>query len=134
MCDSNGNTFIAKLYNILLAPDICNRLSLIITLMNLVHTCLFHKGFLTVYFVEKENNAVTLPRCAQQKHLFWGEIKQMSKSKKLSLRKKFALELLDQIIGHRYTRSLMDLDSANFFKYIELIIDQYPFFTSCQIS
>ena len=48
MCDNNGDTFIATLHNVLLAPDLCDRLFSIITLMNLGHTCLFHKGFCTV--------------------------------------------------------------------------------------
>ena len=48
MCDDNGKTFIATLYNVLLAPDLCDRLFSIITLMNSGHTCLFHKGFFTV--------------------------------------------------------------------------------------
>ena len=34
MCDDNGNPFIATLHNVLLAPDLCDRLFLIITLMN----------------------------------------------------------------------------------------------------
>ena len=42
--------FIATLYNVLLAPNLCNRLFSIITLMNSGHNCLFHKGFCTVYF------------------------------------------------------------------------------------
>ena len=50
MCDNNGKTFIATLYNILFAPYLCDRLFSIITLMNLVHTCIFHKGFCTVLF------------------------------------------------------------------------------------
>ena len=50
MCDDNGKKFIATLYNVLLAPDLCDRLFSIITLMNAGHTCLFHKGFCTVYF------------------------------------------------------------------------------------
>ena len=45
MCDDNGKTFIATLYNVLLAPDLCDRLFSIITLMNAGHTCTFHKGF-----------------------------------------------------------------------------------------
>ena len=45
MCDDNGKTFIATLYNVLLAPDLCDRLFSIITLINAVHTCIFHKGF-----------------------------------------------------------------------------------------
>ena len=59
--------------------------------MNLGHTCLFHKGFFTVYFGAKEKNDVTLPHSAQIKHAFWGEIKEMSKTKKLTARKKIAL-------------------------------------------
>ena len=61
MFDDNGETFIAALYNVLLAPDLCDRLFSIITLMNAGHACLFHKGFCTVYFGAKEDNAVTLP-------------------------------------------------------------------------
>ena len=50
MCDDNGKSFIATLYNVLLAPDLCDRLFSIITLINVGHTCIFHKGFFTVYF------------------------------------------------------------------------------------
>ena len=49
MCDNNQKTFIATLYNVLLAPDLCDRLLSIITLMNAEHTCLYHKRFCTVY-------------------------------------------------------------------------------------
>ena len=72
MCDDNGNTFVATLYNVLLVPGLCDRLLLIITLMNAGHTCLFHKGFCTVYFGAKEDNAVTLPHSALRKHAFSG--------------------------------------------------------------
>ena len=65
MCDDNGKTFIATLYNVLLAPDLCDRLFSIITLMNSVHTCIFHNGFCMVYFGAKENNSVTLPNSSQ---------------------------------------------------------------------
>ena len=74
MCDDNGKTFIATLRNVLLAPDLHDRLFSIITLMNSVHTCLFHKRFCTVYFVSKENNALTFPQSAQKKHVFIGKI------------------------------------------------------------
>ena len=87
MCDNNGDTFIATLHNVLLAPDLCDGLFYIVTLMNYVNTCLFHKGFCTVYFLEKEKNVVTLPHNAQTKHAFLGEIKEMSKTKKLPSRK-----------------------------------------------
>ena len=75
MCDDNGYTFIATLHNLLLAPDLCDRLFSIIMLMNSGHTCLFRKGFCTVYFVDKEKNAVTLLHSAQRIHEFWGGIK-----------------------------------------------------------
>ena len=78
MCDDNGNKFIATLYNVHLAPDFCDRLFSIITLMNAVHNCLFHKGFCTVYFGSYKRNAVTLPHISQKKHSFTGKIKNMS--------------------------------------------------------
>ena len=53
MCNDNGKKFVATLYNVLLAPDLCNRLFSIITLMNAGHMCLFHKWFCTVYFGAK---------------------------------------------------------------------------------
>ena len=62
-----------------------------IKLMNLGHICLFYKGFCTLYFVAKEKHSVILPHSAQRKHVFLGEIKEMSKTKKLSTRKKIAL-------------------------------------------
>ena len=111
MCNDNGNTFIVTLYNVLLAPDLCNRLFSIITLINAGHTCLFHKGFCTVYFGAKEDNAVTLPHSAVRKHAFSGKI--MEKSKKNPAGKKIDLELLHRRLGHRYTRSLIAGDTAN---------------------
>ena len=45
ICDNNGDPFVATLHNVLLALGLCNRLFLIITLMNLEHTCLYHKFF-----------------------------------------------------------------------------------------
>ena len=58
----------------------------------------------------------------------------MSKSKKIAPRKKVALELLHHRLGHRSTISLMDGDTENVLKNIELRIDPYHFFKSCQIS
>ena len=48
ICDDNVDPFITTLYNVVLAPDLCDRLFSIITLMNSGHTCLFYKGFCTV--------------------------------------------------------------------------------------
>ena len=81
MFNDNRETFIATLYNVLLAPDLCDRLFYIITLMNDGHTCLFHKGFCTVYFGAKEDNAVTLAHSAVRKHAFM--VKSMESSKKM---------------------------------------------------
>ena len=87
MCDNNGNTFLATIYNVLLAPDLCGGLFSIITLINAGHTCIFHKGFCTVYFGAEKKNAVELPHSAQKKHAFLGKIKEKSK-KKITSKKK----------------------------------------------
>ena len=42
MCDDNGRTFITSLYNVLLAPDLCDRLFSIFKLMNAGNTKDFH--------------------------------------------------------------------------------------------
>ena len=112
MCNDNVNPFIATLYKVLLASDLCDRLFSIIALMNAGHTCIFHKGFCTVYFGAKEDNAVTLPHSAQRKHAFTGKIQDVSKKNKYPARKKLALELLHQRLGHRSTRSLLAGDTA----------------------
>ena len=130
MFNDNRKTFVATLYNVLLAPDLCDRLFSIVTLMNAGHTCLFHKEFCTVYFGEKEDNAVTLPRSAVRKHAFKGGI--MESSKKNPKRKKIALELMHQILGHRSTRSLIAGDTVNVWEDAELKIYPDPFCTSCK--
>ena len=86
-------------------------------LMHSGHTCLFHKGFCTVYFEAKENNAVTFPHSAQRKHAFLGEIKEMSKKKKSPARNKTDLELLHQRLGHRSNRLLLTVDTTNVWEY-----------------
>ena len=71
--NNNSDTFIATLHNVLLAPYICDMLFYIIRLINLGHTCLFHKEFFTVYFISKEKNTETLPHSAKKKHAFLGK-------------------------------------------------------------
>ena len=71
-----------------------------------------------MYFGAKEKIAVTLPHSAQSKHAFWGEIKEMSKTNKLPSRKKIALELLHQRLGHRSTRSVFYGGTSNVWEYI----------------
>ena len=58
----------------------------------------------------------------------------MSTKNKLPERKKIALDLLHQILGHRSTRALLAGDTANIWEDAELRIDPDPFCTSCQIS
>ena len=53
-------------------------------------------------------------------------------SKKNPARKKIALKLLHQRIGHRSTRSLIAGDTANVWEDVELRIDPDPFCTTCQ--
>ena len=60
-----------------------------------------------MYFVAKEKNAVKLLHSAQRKHEFWGEIREISKTKKLPARNKAALEFLHQILDHISTISLL---------------------------
>ena len=91
----------------------------------------FHKGFCTVYFGAKEDNAVTLSHSAQRKHSFTGKIKDVSKKNPAG--KKIVLELLHQRLGHISIRSLLAGDTANVWEDVELRIDPYPFCTSCQI-
>ena len=115
MFDKKGKTFVANLYNVLLAPYFCDILFLIIMLMNAGHTCLFQKEFCMVYFVAKHDNAVILPHSVVRKHDFM--VKSMESSKKNQKRnpkrKKIALELMHQRLGHRSTRSLIAGDTAN---------------------
>ena len=58
------------MHNVLLGPDLCDRLFQIIKLMNLGHISLFQKGFCTVYFSDKKENEVTIPHSAHRKHAF----------------------------------------------------------------
>ena len=110
MFNKNGKTFVTTLYNVLLAPDLCDKLFSNITLMNAGHTYLFHKGFCTVYFGAKEDNPVTLLYSAVRKNTSMG--KSMESSKKNPKRKKIALELMHQRLGHKSTRSLIAGDTA----------------------
>ena len=66
MYDDNGKAFINMFYNVLFASNLCNSLFSNITLLNLVHTCLFKKGFCTFIFSANEHNSVTFPRSAHR--------------------------------------------------------------------
>ena len=118
MCDKNSNPFITTSHNILLALDLCDKIFSIIVLLNLGYNCLFQKGFCTVYFGYRKKNAVTLPRIVQRKHGFFVRRKEKTKSKKIAPRNKFELGLLNHILGHRSTRSLMVVDNEIVWQYI----------------
>ena len=102
--------------------------------MNSGHTCLYQKRFCTVYFVAKENTALTLPHIAQRKHAFLVKTKEMSKKNKSPASNKIALELLHHRLGHRSTISLLAVDTDNGREDIEPRIDPDHFCTSCYIS
>ena len=72
MCDNNGDTFIATLYNICLAPDLYDGLFLIITLMNLGHTYLFKKKC-AVYLGAKEKIRLHYHIVHRGNMRFWGK-------------------------------------------------------------
>ena len=91
MIKNNGKPFTVNFYNVILVLHLCDMLFSIITLMNLGHTCLFHKIFCTVYFRYKEGNLVTPPHIAQKKHAVLVKTKEMSKSKIIAHRRKIAL-------------------------------------------
>ena len=91
MRGNNGKPFIATLYNVLFAPDLCDRLFFIITLMKLGHTCNLHKGFCTVFFRNNEQNTAALLHSAQRKNDFLVKTKEKSKSQKQIPKKKFSL-------------------------------------------
>ena len=80
-------------------------------------------------FGEKENNAVTLLHSAHRKHAFTGKIQVVAKKNRFPARKKIALELLHQRLGHRSTRSLLAGNTANVWEDIDLRIDPDPFCT-----
>ena len=87
-----------------------------------------------MYLGAKEDSSVRLTHSTQRKHAFTGKIQDVSKKNKYPARKKIALELLHQRLGHRSTRSLLAGDTDNVWEDIELRIDPDPFGTYCQIS
>ena len=134
MCDDNGKYLIATLYNVILAPNLRNQLLSIITLMNSAHTCLFCKGFWTFFISDNEQNVVTLTQRAQKKHVCLIKTKGNPKPEKKKPRNKFSLEWLHQRLGQRFTRSILDGDTENIFRDIEIRVDPDPFCTACKIS
>ena len=108
-------------------PDLCDRFFYIITLINLGHNCLFHKGFCMFLLSDNKHNVITLTHSAQIKHASLVKTKEMSKPQKQILKKKVFLELLHQKLGHRSTRSLLAGESEMFWQDIDLRIDSNQF-------
>ena len=95
MCDDNGKPLIDTIYNILLAPDSCVQIFSIITLMNLKHTCHFHKGFCMIFFGCNSQNRRHY-RIVHIKTFISDKTKENSKSQELTPKKRVSLELLNQ--------------------------------------
>ena len=79
----------------------------------------------------KKKNRVTLSHGAKSRHAFLGEIKEISKTKKLPSRRKIDFEFLHQKSNKISTRSLLAGDTADVWEDIELGIDPDLFCTSC---
>ena len=76
---------------------------------------------------------MTLTHSTQRKHAFVVNTKE-SKNHKSKFLKIYIFELLNQRLGHRSKRSLLDVDTENVWQNIELRVDPDPFCTSFQIS
>ena len=134
MRDNNGKPFITALYNVLLALDLCNKLFSIITLMNLVHTWIFRKGFCMVLFSDKKQNVVTLRHSIQRKiYIFGTNEGKFIITKANSLKESF-LGVIPSEIKHRSTRLLLVGYASNVCQEIELRLDPDPYCSSCQTS
>ena len=132
MCGDNGDTFIATLHNVILAPDLCDMLFSIITLINFEHTCLLQKRFRRCNLGTKRKMHLLCHIMHSGNIHFWRKLKNV-KINEVSTQGEISLELLHQRLGHRSTRSLLDGDAANIQQYIGPRIYPYPFCTSCQI-
>ena len=60
-----------------------------------------------MYLGDRKKKSVTLPHSAQKKYDFLVKTKEMGKSKKVTPRRKFGLELLHHRLGHRSNISFM---------------------------
>ena len=125
MCENNGKPFIDMLYNVLLAPDLCNIIfNYYVNEFGTYPT--LKKGFCTLLFIGNEQNAVKLTQNEQRKHASLVKMKEKSKLQNKIPKNKASLGLLNQILGHIFIRSLLDGDTENVWKYIELNIDPDP--------
>ena len=96
-----------------MAPDLWDPLFPSIPLMNSGNTCPYNKGFCTFFFSDNEKTKVTLPHRTQRKHTFMVKTKENTKPQKKTPKRKISLEILNQRLGHRSTRSLLAGDTEN---------------------
>ena len=89
MCGDNGDYFIATLHNVLLAPDLCDRLFSIITLMNLGHTCLFKNGFALCTSEQKRKMKLHDHIVHKGSIHFWGKPRKRQGQRNYHLERKF---------------------------------------------
>ena len=90
-----------------------------------------HRGWQSLTLMK---NTVTLTHNRHIEHAFLVKTKERSKPKRPILTKKFSLDLLHQILGHFFTRSLLSGYTVNVWKDIKFKVYADPFCTSCQIS
>ena len=73
MCDNNGDTFIATLHNVILAPDLCDRLFFTVTLVNLVRLVCFSRFFYGVLWFTKRTIWLPCHIVHRGNMHFWGK-------------------------------------------------------------
>ena len=134
MCDNNGKSFIATLYNISSDTEFCNWSFFHYHVNELKTQLTFYKGFCTVFFSANEQKAVTWTHTTQQKHAILVKTKKKSRSEKEIPKRKVSLKWLHQRLGDMFTRSLLAVDTANFWQDIYLRVYSDPFCTSSKIS
>ena len=114
-----------------LSPDLSNRLFTIITVINLWHTCLSHKGLCTVLFCANKKY-IDITEYHTDKICIYGKNKIKVKTK--NPQKGNFSGILHQRLGHRSIMSLVSRYTANIWQDIEISVYPDPLFTSCQIS
>ena len=77
---------------------------------------------------------MTLPHSTQRKHALLVKTKEKSKSQKHIPKKEVSLELLHQVLGQIYTRSILVGYTENLWQDIDIRLDPDPFCIPCQIS
>ena len=91
MCGDNGDPFIATLHTVLLAPDLCDGLSLIIELMNSGHTFYLTKGFAWCTSTIRRKMRRLCHIVHRENTNFWKKLKKRTSQRKQNLENKLIL-------------------------------------------